>query len=141
VSLKTPTVLVAVFLLAGARTATAQNPALSPSPTLPSDTLEANYAPRSAPGPMPELAPTLPSDTLDATAPVDSFPTDPLDGAAPGDSAPGDSAQDDATPGDAAPATPDDSAALRDLRSWIQLHPGVELPLPPPPPRAVLARV
>ena len=47
---------------------------LSPSPTLPSDTLQANFAPRSAAGPMPELAPTLPSDTLEATQPVDSFP-------------------------------------------------------------------
>ena len=34
------------------------------SPTLPSDTLEANFAPRSEPGPTPELAPSLPSDTL-----------------------------------------------------------------------------
>ncbi len=138
---KTPAVLVAVFLLAGTRMASAQDSVLSPSPTLPSDTLEANYAPRSEPGPMPELAPTLPSDTLDATAPVDSFPTDPFDGAAPDDPVPGDSAQGDATPGEASPATPDDSAALRDLRSWIQLHPGVELPVPQPPPRAVLARV
>jgi hypothetical protein len=141
VSPKTPAVLVAVFLLAGARMASAQDSGLSPSPTLPSDTLEANYAPRSEPGPMPELAPTLPSDTLDATAPVDSFPTDPFDEAAPDDSVPGDSAQDDAIPREASPATPDDSAALRDLRSWIQLHPGIELPVPPPPPRAVLARV
>lgn len=39
------------------------------SPTLPSDTLEANFAPRSSPGPMPELAPTLPSDTLKLDAP------------------------------------------------------------------------
>ena len=39
------------------------------SPTLPSDTLEANYAPRSAPGPLPELAPSLPSDTLDRNEP------------------------------------------------------------------------
>ena len=43
--------------------------AQSLSPTLPSDTLEANFAPRSAPGPMPELAPTLPSDTLELDAP------------------------------------------------------------------------
>ena len=43
--------------------------ASSPSPTLPSDTLEANFAPRSASGPTPELAPTLPSDTLKATQP------------------------------------------------------------------------
>lgn len=39
------------------------------SPTLPSDTLEANYAPRSAPGPLPQLAPSLPSDTLDRNEP------------------------------------------------------------------------
>jgi hypothetical protein len=45
--------------------------ASSPSPTLPSDTLQANFAPRSASGPTPELAPTLPSDTLKATQPVD----------------------------------------------------------------------
>jgi hypothetical protein len=45
--------------------------ASSPSPTLPSDTLEANFAPRSAAGPTPELSPTLPSDTLKATQPVD----------------------------------------------------------------------
>ena len=44
--------------------------AQSPSPTLPSDTLEANFAPRSAPGPVPELAPSLPSDTLDVRAPA-----------------------------------------------------------------------
>ena len=43
----------------------------SPSPTLPSDTLEANFAPRSAAGPTPELAPTLPSDTLKATRPAE----------------------------------------------------------------------
>jgi hypothetical protein len=45
--------------------------AQSASPTLPSDTLEANYAPRSVPGPSPELAPSLPSDTLDAGAPME----------------------------------------------------------------------
>ena len=38
---------------------------LAVEPTLPSDTLEANFAPRSASGPTPELAPTLPSDTLE----------------------------------------------------------------------------
>ena len=107
------------------------------SPTLPSDTLEANFAPRSTAGPTPELAPTLPSDTLDATAPVDSFPTDPfLDD--------DDDATDTApmTPGDSAgsdtlPMTPGDSAALRDLRSWIRAHPGL---MTPPPVRAVLVR-
>lgn len=44
--------------------------AVAQSPTLPSDTLEANYAPRSEPGPAPELAPSLPSDTLEAGAPM-----------------------------------------------------------------------
>jgi hypothetical protein len=45
--------------------------ASSSSPTLPSDTLQANFAPRSATAPTPELSPTLPSDTLKATEPVD----------------------------------------------------------------------
>ena len=44
--------------------------AQSASPTLPSDTLEANFAPKSDPGPVPELAPSLPSDTLDVRAPI-----------------------------------------------------------------------
>ena len=70
--------LLAVLLLGAAGTLAAQSTALSPSPTLPSDTLEANFAPRSAAGPMPDLAPTLPSDTLEATQPVDSFPTHPF---------------------------------------------------------------
>src|SRR4051794_6781675 len=71
-----PMLLAALFVPAASTLA--QTGASSPSPTLPSDTLEANYAPRSAAGPMPELAPSLPSDTLDATQPVDSFPTDPF---------------------------------------------------------------
>jgi hypothetical protein len=110
--------LLAALLLPGALTAQAT----SLSPTLPSDTLQANYAPRSAPGPTPELAPTLPSDTLDATSPVDSFPTGPFD---------------DRGGEDALPMTPGDSSALRDLRSWIQTHPGLTSP---PPVRAVLVR-
>jgi len=58
--------------------------ASSPSPTLPSDTLQANFAPRSASGPTPELAPTLPSDTLKATQPADWGDTAiPRDEAAP----------------------------------------------------------
>ena len=117
--------LLAALLLTGAQSLVAQGN--SPSPTLPSDTLQANYAPRSAAGPTPELAPTLPSDTLAATQPVDSFPTDPfLDD---------DDADDDNS--DAIPMTPGDSAALRDLRSWIQTHPGLTSP---PPMRAVLVR-
>jgi hypothetical protein len=117
------TLLLAALVLPGALAAQTTR---SLSPTLPSDTLEANYAPRSAPGPTPELAPTLPSDTLDATAPVDSFPTDPFDLQ---------DDDDDAT--DTLPMTPGDSAALREIRSWIQSHPGLTSP---PPVRAVLFR-
>lgn len=121
--LRALTILLAALLLSGARMLAAQAgttlPSPNLSPTLPSDTLEANYAPRSAAGPTPELAPTLPSDTLDATAPVDSFPTDPF--------------EDDQTMS----PSPSDSAALRDLRSWIQRHPGL---LSPPPLRALLVR-
>jgi hypothetical protein len=108
--------LACLFLgTAGMLNAQSAQPApLSPSPTLPSDTLEANYAPRSAAGPSPEVSPTLPSDTLEATQPVDSFPTD----------AP-------------APASAADSAALRDIQAWIENHPGL---LAPPPVRALLVR-
>jgi len=113
--------LVLGLLCSGAGTLAAQA-ALSPSPTLPSDTLEANYAPRSAPGPTPDLSPTLPSDTLDATQPVDSFPAEPFE--APFDQS--------------APETSGDSAAVRDLRSWIEHHPGL---ISPPPMRAMLVRV
>ena len=116
------TLLLAALMLPGAMAAQTTR---SLSPTLPSDTLEANYAPRSAPGPTPELAPTLPSDTLEATAPVDSFPTDPFD------------VRDDDDATDTLPMTPGDSAALRELRSWIQTHPGLTSP---PPVRAVLFR-
>jgi hypothetical protein len=38
--------------------------ALAQAPTLPSDTLEANYGPPSTIAPNPELAPSLPSDTM-----------------------------------------------------------------------------
>jgi hypothetical protein len=118
--LRTIPMLLSALLLSGAETLAAQAGTTLPSPTLPSDTLDANYAPRSLPGPTPELAPTLPSDTLDATEPVDSVPTD--------------------TSGDeqAPPQTPGDSAALRELRSWIQRHPGL---ISPPPVRALLVRV
>jgi hypothetical protein len=121
--------LLSALLLSGAETLAAQAGTTLPSPTLPSDTLEANYAPRSAPGPMPELAPTLPSDTLEATEPLDSVPTEPVDSVATDTSG-----DDEQTP----LQTPGDSAALRDLRSWIQRHPGLILP---PPVRAVLVRV
>lgn len=113
--------LLAALLLGAAGTLTAQSTALSPSPTLPSDTLEANFAPRSAAGPTPDLAPSLPSDTLKATEPVDSFPTNSQGGLEP-----------------AAPQNRGDSAALRELRSWMDRHPGL---MSPPPRRAVLVRL
>ena len=124
--------IVFALLAAAAQALAAQTIALSPSPTLPSDTLEANYGPRRAPpGPMPELAPSLPSDTLEATQPADSFPADPWT----------------ATPHqpgrprrlfpDAAPDDPGDSAALRELKTWIRSHPDLTAP---PPARAVLVR-
>ena len=72
------------LLAATAGTLAAQTAALSPSPTLPSDTLEANYAPPSAPGPMPDLAPSLPSDTIEAGQPADSFPGESIPGGARG---------------------------------------------------------
>ena len=59
-----------LMILALALVLPASVAAQSASPTLPSDTLEANFAPRSEPGPVPELAPTLPSDTLDVRAPI-----------------------------------------------------------------------
>ena len=125
--------LLASLLLGAVGTLAAQSPDLSPSPTLPSDTLEANYAPRSQAGPTPDRSPTLPSDTLEATQPVDSFPTDPfLDDSV------------TATPDSQqsldfdAPGTPADSAALRDIRTWMDRHPGL---MAPPPVRAILVRV
>ena len=115
-----------------------QTSALSPSPTLPSDTLEADYGPPSAVGPMPELAPSLPSDTLKAKQRPDSFPADSVGGAS---SSSGTSsshaAPDDFFP-DAKPITPRDSAALRELKAWIRHHPEM---VAPPPERAVLVKV
>lgn len=113
--------LAAGLLLFGARGLAAQQAGLSPSPTLPSDTLRANFAPRDRAGPTPGLAPTLPSDTLAATAPVDSFPSGPW-----------------APDSEALPMSPGDSAALHELRSWIEHHPDFDAP---PPARAVLAKV
>jgi hypothetical protein len=67
--------MVPVLLAAVAGTAGAQ------APTLPSDTLEANFGPPSEPGPHPGLAPTLPSDTLYVapapTPPEGAFLEDP----------------------------------------------------------------
>jgi hypothetical protein len=97
--------LVILSVLAGVGALEAQA-----APTLPSDTLEANYAPRIAPGPMPQVAPSLPSDTLQAAPP--------------------------STPGDAWPASPDSAgAAERPSRTPWRL-----LPLEPPPPRIIPAR-
>jgi hypothetical protein len=124
--------LIPALLAATAGTVAAQTTALSPSPTLPSDTLEANYAPPSAPGPTPELAPSLPSDTLAATQPADSFPADSVSGSSSSQAEP-----DDLLP-DAAPMTQGDSAALRELKAWIRHHPQMTAP---PPERAVLAKV
>jgi len=129
--------LVTALLAAMAGTVAAQTTTLSPSPTLPSDTLEANSAPRSAPGPTPALAPSLPSDTLAATqptdsSPADSFPADSIGGASSSQAEP-----DELLP-DATPVTPGDSAALRELKSWIRHHPEMAVP---PPERAVLAKV
>ena len=123
--------LLAALLLGAAGTLAAQSRALSPSPTLPSDTLEANFAPRSEAGPMPDIAPTLPSDTLQATEPVDSFPTEPFreDTTSDGADSQGQHYQ---------PQAQGDSAALKDLRIWIERHPGL---MAPPPVRAVLVRV
>ncbi len=126
------TVLVALLAAAG-RAGAAQTDTGSASPTLPSDTLEANYAPRSTVGPTPELAPTLPSDTLEVTGPSDSIPADAF-GA---DSSASDLGRDDFLP-EATPETAGDTAAVRALRTWIQRHPDL---LGPPPDRAILAKV
>jgi len=125
--------LLAALLMGAAGTLAAQSHTLSPSPTLPSDTLEANFAPRSSAGPMPDLAPTLPSDTLEATQPVDSFPTEPFleDTTSDGADSEGDYQPDTSR-------TRGDSAALQDLKSWIERHPGL---MSPPPVRAVLVPV
>jgi len=144
--------LLVCLTLGAAGTAAAQSTTLSPSPTLPSDTLEANFAPRSQAGPVPEISPTLPSDTLDATLRVDSFPTHPFEAdttgelrddstnAFPDDSG---SARSEGSRSEGPPmppygqAAPSDSAALEQVRAWLERHPGM---LAPPPARAVLVR-
>jgi hypothetical protein len=125
--------VLAALLLGAAGTLAAQSTRLSPSPTLPSDTLQANFAPRSAAGPSPDLAPTLPSDTLEATQPVDSFPTEPFlqDTTSEGTDSEGQYQPDTSQ-------TRGDSAALWDLRKWIEHHPDL---MAPPPVRAILVRV
>lgn len=47
--------------------------AAAQAPTLPSDTLEANYGPPSDVAPTPELAPSLPTDTLYLRAPIEGY--------------------------------------------------------------------
>jgi hypothetical protein len=107
--------LVVASLLAGGRGLQAQ------APTLPSDTLEANYAPRSSVGPAPELAPSLPSDTLEATVPR----------------APADSELRESPPPAVLPVSPDSGgSAERPSRAPWRL-----LPISPPPPRTIPARV
>lgn len=59
--------LLAALPLLGTRATSAA----AQAPTLPSDTLEANYGPPSALAPSPELAPSLPSDTMSIKKPVD----------------------------------------------------------------------
>ena len=62
--------------------------ACAQAPTLPSDTLEANFAPPSGLAPNPELAPSLPSDTIWIGAPLkgyDSTVTDSLNPGPPAD--------------------------------------------------------
>ena len=106
--------LVVASLAAGARALQAQA-----APTLPSDTLEANYAPRSASGPTPELAPSLPSDTLEAR------PQSAPDSEPPG------------APPALSPVKPDSAgSAERPSQS-----PWRVIPIGPPPPRTTPRRV
>jgi hypothetical protein len=127
-----PLLIAAALVLRAAHPASAQTDEPLPAPTLPSDTLEANYAPRVELAPTPELAPSLPGDTLEATQPVDSFPTDE-DWS--------DSSSSSLSPGDtfpqAAPETSSDSAALREIKDWIRHH---REEMAPPPARAVLLK-
>ena len=58
--------------------------AFAQAPTLPSDTLEANYAPPSEVAPMPGLAPSLPSDTLEVDESVDRPDAETTDTLKPG---------------------------------------------------------
>jgi hypothetical protein len=54
------------------------------APTLPSDTLEANYGPPSTIAPNPELAPSLPSDTIRIGAPIEGYEPNVPDSLNPG---------------------------------------------------------
>ena len=92
--------LLAALLLGAAGTLAAQSTTLSPSPTLPSDTLE-------------------------AAQPVDSFPTEPFRHDTSSDGA---DSQGRYQP-DTSQAR-GDSAAFQDLQSWIERHPGLISPPP-----------
>ena len=70
--------------------------AAAQAPTLPSDTLEANFAPPSALAPSPELAPSLPSDTIRVGAPLEGYDSTVTDSLNPGP-APDDSIEDPAS--------------------------------------------
>jgi hypothetical protein len=76
-------VLLAGIPLLGLRSATAS----AQAPTLPSDTLEANYAPPSTIAPSPELAPSLPSDTIRIGAPLQGYEPNVPDSLNPGPAA------------------------------------------------------
>jgi hypothetical protein len=104
--------------LGGARASLAQA-----APTLPSDTLHANYAPRSRSGPTPELAPSLPSDTLQATSP--SAPDS------------GSEATPEETSPSAEPRAPD-SAHPTELPDWA---PWLLVPPEPPAPGPISVQV
>ncbi len=73
-------ILLAAVPLLGSRTSSAS----AQAPTLPSDTLEANFAPPSELAPMPELAPSLPSDTIYVGPPYESYDSTATDSLNPG---------------------------------------------------------
>ena len=77
------TVLLAGIPFLGSRFTSAS----AQAPTLPSDTLEANFAPPSALAPNPELAPSLPSDTIRVGAPLEGYESDVPDSLNPGPAA------------------------------------------------------
>jgi hypothetical protein len=75
--------LLAGIPLLGLRSMTAS----AQAPTLPSDTLEANYGPPSEVAPSPELAPSLPSDTIRIGAPLGGYEPNVPDSLNPGPAA------------------------------------------------------
>jgi hypothetical protein len=75
--------LLAGIPLLGFRSSTAS----AQAPTLPSDTLEANFAPPSALAPNPELAPSLPTDTIRVGAPLEGYEPNVPDSLNPGPAA------------------------------------------------------